>query len=70
MVKYFKPTFAAKLQVVLYALCCEDKLDLDNWQEWKDFNAAHSNILSFIMPILKHYHNEWLTRNQNFFDYQ
>ena len=24
LVKYFKPTFAAKMQVFLYALCCKD----------------------------------------------
>lgn len=44
LVKYFKPTFAAKMQVFLYALCCKDRLDLDNWQEWKDFNAAQLDV--------------------------
>ena len=70
LVKYFKPANAAKVQLLLYALCCEDQLDLDNWQEWKDFKAAQSGKCSFIMPILKQYHDEWLARNPDYMDYQ
>lgn len=66
LVKYFKPAFAAKLQVFLYAMCCKDQLNLNNWQEWKDFKAAQWGRYSFIESILEQYHKEWIGRNPDY----